>query len=398
MDIRKPLYVHIVTTLTAASIAALPQSDLGRALRVALVVGAGNAVASRVAWSSARDRDRRVQSLQAEIEELQDQSARKEERWQGLVGDLSRQVQAREEELQNRQAELTELQTQLQQSSKQVQDLEAQLVEQRRLQEELRRREHRIEELCRQIEEGEKELSRLRDQLRQKSEQLQELEAQLAERRQLLQQLQDKDRQVRSLQAEIERLRAEQFHAGADEIRELRLQLQQRDEEIKTLKTGIEGYEKTLSTILQGRGHYTRYEPSEIDIVLKITEKEFYPQEAKSFILEILREKINNVHEGSRVQHILRNLVENNEANEGDDHRRRIRESVDSLSSDYNGWSDYYRKRLEELGFEVIAEDNHVRICFHGDRRYQISLSKTPSDREAGHSISRDIRNTIFGL
>ncbi|MFS8923274.1 hypothetical protein NW863_02160, partial [Synechococcus sp. B60.1] len=261
-----------------------------------------------------------------------------------------------------------------------------------------RRREQRIEELCRQIEEGEKELSRLRDQLRQKSEQLQKLEAQLAEQQQLLQRLQDKDRQVRSLQAEIERLRAEQLHADADEITELRLQLQQRDEEIKTLKTGIEGYEKTLSTILQGRGHYTRYEPSEIDIVLKITEKEFYPQEAKSFILEILREKINNVHEGSRVQHILRNLVENNEANEGDDHRQRIRESVDSLSSDYNGWSDYYRKRLEELGFEVIAEDNHVRICFHGDRRYQISLSKTPSDREAGHSISRDIRNTIFGL
>ncbi len=392
MDIRKPLYVHIVTTLTAASIAALPQSDLGRALRVALVVGAGNAVASRIAWSSARDRDQRVQSLlQAEIEELQNRSARKEEeiqRWRGLVGDLSRQLQEKGEELRNQQVELTELQTQLQQTSKQVQDLEAQLAEQQRLKEELRW----------QIEEGEKELSRLREELQRRNRRLQELEAQLAERRQLLQQLQDKDRQVRSLQAEIERLRAEQFHADADEITELRLQLQQRDEEIKTLKTGIEGYEKTLSTILQGRGHYTRYEPSEIDIVLKITEKEFYPQEAKSFILEILREKINNVHEGSRVQHILRNLVENNEANEGDDHRRRIRESVGSLSSDYNGWSDYYRKRLEELGFEVIAEDNHVRICFHGDRRYQISLSKTPSDREAGHSISRDIRNTIFGL
>ncbi len=303
MDIRKPLYVHIVTTLTAASIAALPQSDLGRALRVALVVGAGNAVASRIAWSSARDRDQRVQSLlQAEIEELQNRSARKEEeiqRWRGLVGDLSRQVQERDEKLQNRQAELTELQTQLQQTSKQVQDLEAQLAEQQRLKEELRW----------QIEEGEKELSRLREELQRRNRRLQELEAQLAERRQLLQQLQDKDRQVRSLQAEIERLRAEQFHADADEIRELRLQLQQRDEEIKTLKTGIEGYEKTLSTILQGRGHYTRYEPSEIDIVLKITEKEFYPQEAKSFILEILREKINNVHEGSRAQHILRNWL-----------------------------------------------------------------------------------------
>ena len=332
---RKPLYIHIVTALAAASIAALPQSAFNRAFRaftVALMVGAGGTAASKMAqWEQRRWR-------------------------QG-------QVQEREEELRNRQAELTELQAQLQQTSQQAQDLKAQLVEQQHLQEELRLQEQRIEELSRKIQEREEELSRLREEL---------------------QQLQDKDRRVQNLQAEL---------------KELQNKLFQREEEIKGLRAEQQRWLKTgVGSARQHNSHSRSCNPSETNITLKITEKEFYPQEAKSLILEILRKKIDSVHEGSRVQHILRNLVENNKAQEGDDHRRRISESIDKLFSSYNRWSDCYRRKLQQIDFEIIAENNHVKICFQGDRRYQISLPKTPSDRNAGRNISRDIHNTIFGL
>ncbi len=230
MDIRKPLYVHIVTTLTAASIAALPQSDLARALRVALVVGAGNAVASRVAWSSARKE--KVQILQKE-----------------------------------------------------------------------------------------EELSRLREELQQRSGQLQELGARLAERHQLLQQLQDRDQRVQSLQAEIEELQNQLFQRE-EEIEELRAEQQRKDEEIKELKDRIKGFQDTVYTTSKGTGHYRSCNPSETDIILKTNETEFYPQEAKSFILEILHRAIDQAYEESRVRHILEDLIQHNDAQESNRHRQ----------------------------------------------------------------------------
>ncbi len=116
---RKPLYIHIVTALAAASIAALPQSAFNRALRaltVALMVGAGGTAASKIAQSSVH---KEILQRNGEIGQLRQE----QQRWQQVVRDLSQQVQEKEQELQNRQMELAELQAQLQQSSKQAQDL-----------------------------------------------------------------------------------------------------------------------------------------------------------------------------------------------------------------------------------------------------------------------------------
>ncbi|MFT0787377.1 hypothetical protein, partial [Synechococcus sp. H55.10] len=276
-----------------------------------------------------------------------------------------------------------------------------------------------------QIEEGEKELSRLREELQQRSGRLQKLEAQLAEQQQLLEQLQDKDRRVQNLQAgieelqnqlfqreeEIERLRAEQqrwlqtrgdsakqHYAYTDEVTELRLQLQQRDEEIEKLKADLEDFQETVSAMSQGTRHYRRCKPSETDIILRRTEREFYPQEAKSFILEILHRAIDQVHEKSRVRHILEDLLQYNDAQEGNRHRQDIMGSIDDLFLDYRKWSDSHERKLQRLGFEITSEDNHVKIRFHRDPRYQIILSRTPSDWRAGREIIQEIRKKIFGL
>jgi molybdopterin converting factor small subunit len=134
-------------------------------------------------------------------------------------------------------------------------------------------------------------------------------------------------------------------------------------------------------------------------IVLARSERDFYREEAKSFILEILSRAADQVHKGSRVQHILQDLIQNNHANEGKSYRQRLREDINHLFRDYRKWCDNsYEAELHKLGFEVVSEKNYVVIRFHGDNRYQISLAKTPSDQRAGYEIAQNIRNKIFGL
>jgi DNA repair exonuclease SbcCD ATPase subunit len=291
MDLRKPFYVHLVTALAAAGIAAAPLDRLSKAGGVGLVAGIGSAVAAEVAQRHGS----RARALRSQIEEL------------------SRQIEEKEQQLRSYENQLDELRAQLQQREEKLQRLEADLAEYQKL--------------------------------------LEQLETERQEWRQnamnLSEQVQKQEQQLQGQQAELDHLRA---------------QLRRRIEDLAQADTNT--------------------------IVLARSERDFYREEAKSFILEILSRAADQVHKGSRVQHILQDLIQNNHANEGKSYRQRLREDINHLFRDYRKWCDNsYEAELHKLGFEVVSEKNYVVIRFHGDNRYQISLAKTPSDQRAGYEL-----------
>jgi septal ring factor EnvC (AmiA/AmiB activator) len=115
MDLRKPFYVHLVTALAAAGIAAAPLDRLSKAGGVGLVAGIGSAVAAEVAQRHGS----RARALRSQIEEL------------------SRQIEEKEQQLRSYENQLNELRTQLQQREEKLQRLEADLAEYQKLLEQL---------------------------------------------------------------------------------------------------------------------------------------------------------------------------------------------------------------------------------------------------------------------
>jgi chromosome segregation ATPase len=377
-------------------------------------------------------------SAQAENLEPGNQAAQKEEeiqrllvdlqKWRQSATNLSQQVQEKEHLLRSKQDELAQLQARLQQSNEQIQALKAQLAQQAHSIEKLQLQEQRIRDLSQQIEERkqqlrnyESQLSELQAQLQRKNEQVTSLEARVAEQnclieklqlqeqraRDLFQQIEEKEQWRQSYERQLSDLRR-QLQQKDEKLQELEIELEDRNQKIKSLEEerdflnlSVEGFQKTLSVQYQCKGdkRYREQILSECDIVLRLeNERDFYPQEAKSFILEILRRAINQVHQESRVQHILKDLIQSNDACEGDSCRQSIREFVDHWFCDYRKWSNRAEKELQNFGFELVSESPHIKICFYGDRRYLITLSKTAGDWRAGLEIAHDIRNKIFGL
>ena len=53
---------------------------------------------------------------------------------------------------------------------------------------------------------------------------------------------------------------------------------------------------------------------------------------------------------------------------------------------------------LERLDFEVIkAGSGHFKVRYHGDNRYQMSISTSPSDSRAGENLISIYMNQLFG-
>ncbi len=128
-------------------------------------------------------------------------------------------------------------------------------------------------------------------------------------------------------------------------------------------------------------------------IALKVTEKDYYLQEREELLLDILRNALNNVHQDSRRQHILQNVIANNVFN---GERKDLKSKIRNLLQNYQGMNTQTENALERLGFVVISEANHLKIRFCEDERYTFSLSKTPGDYRAGRNMARDICNKLL--
>lgn len=71
-------------------------------------------------------------------------------------------------------------------------------------------------------------------------------------------------------------------------------------------------------------------------------------------------------------------------------------EEIKRLLKNYDGMSSKTRQALKDLGFEITGDGKHYKVTYHGDGRYQMAYSKTPSDVRTGKNMVQKTVNLIF--
>jgi len=122
-------------------------------------------------------------------------------------------------------------------------------------------------------------------------------------------------------------------------------------------------------------------------------EDDYFKDEIAAVILDAVQDYIGRVPEGSRRQHILQSIVENND----------IERCAGILSKDvkealrgYREMNVKVRAVLERCGFEVSADGKHWKITYQGDGRYTYVLPKSGSDNRGGLNAGSDICRIVF--
>lgn len=120
-------------------------------------------------------------------------------------------------------------------------------------------------------------------------------------------------------------------------------------------------------------------------------EKELYLGEIKELLIDILSGL--TFPSGSRRDHVVTDLLNANviKPTIKDRHTK-----IKTAFNDYRELTSDTRSKLEELGFEITSDGKHHKLVYHGDSRYQISLSKTSSDYRSGmNAVSYIIKNMM---
>ncbi len=118
-----------------------------------------------------------------------------------------------------------------------------------------------------------------------------------------------------------------------------------------------------------------------LPIVYQGEEEDFYPDEIKDMILEILDRTFNNVERPSRRADVLEDILQNNTYQHlGEDRKDRVK----NLFKGYTTLSSAMKQELMNLGITIADDGKHYKLTYHNDPRYMVTIGKTPSDRRAG--------------
>ena len=128
-------------------------------------------------------------------------------------------------------------------------------------------------------------------------------------------------------------------------------------------------------------------------ILLSGEEKEFYSGEIKEIVLEILDEYLKNCYEGSRREHVIRDLLENNEFMHLPEKRREI---LKKALKGYRTLNGSLKSDLEALGIEITSDGKHYKWSYFGDSRYVATVSKTSSDGRAGMNMAATMEKLML--
>ena len=122
-------------------------------------------------------------------------------------------------------------------------------------------------------------------------------------------------------------------------------------------------------------------------------ERDFYTGEIREIILEILSEYQKNYRANTRRDHIIKDLIENNEYKKLPAKRR---EQIKKILKGYRTLTGSLKSELEALGFEISDDGKHYKWSYYGDHRYVETVSKTSSDGRAGMNMAAAIDNLMF--
>lgn len=122
-------------------------------------------------------------------------------------------------------------------------------------------------------------------------------------------------------------------------------------------------------------------------------ETEFYEGEIREIILEILEDYKRNIKPGTRREHVVNDVLENNDYNQVQAKRR---EQIKVALKGYKTLNGSLRNMLESLGFIITDGGKHYKWTYFGDHRYVTTVAKTCSDNRAGMNMTSTIDNLML--
>ena len=122
-------------------------------------------------------------------------------------------------------------------------------------------------------------------------------------------------------------------------------------------------------------------------------EADFYEGEIREIILEILEDYSRNVQKDTRRDHIVANLLENNDFEHIPAKRR---EQIKVALKGYRSLGGSLRGILESMGFVITDDGKHYKWTYFGDHRYSVTIAKTSSDNRAGMNMASLIDNLML--
>lgn len=186
--------------------------------------------------------------------------------------------------------------------------------------------------------------------------------------------------------AEAERMRVT---AEADEL------IESVDEDIRRLKQQVADLARANEALTyENQGLRMKMSRTERTPVLFLgEEEEFYHDEIRGIVLELLKNAAAECSPRLRRKDILEDLIRNNECGNQPEERA---EQLKSLLKGYKAMSGTVKRSLQDMGFVITDEGKHYKLTYYGDSRYKTSLAKTPSDNRSGLNTAADIIREMF--
>ncbi len=123
-------------------------------------------------------------------------------------------------------------------------------------------------------------------------------------------------------------------------------------------------------------------------------EADKYHGETLDAVLYAIRLHAESLSNNTRKFHVLNTILEHNP---DDGTRNKLIETLALIFKGYDGTTPKIRADLKKIGLEISEEGEHNHIQFINDKRFKVSIAKTPSDMgRVDKNIVRDIKQKLL--
>ena len=181
---------------------------------------------------------------------------------------------------------------------------------------------------------------------------------------------------------ELRKQEAEEYSALESEYEKL---LDEKNRELLQAKGKIISQEITLASYKDKIGK---------PIIVEGEEHDLYNGEQKDFIINLLKNSIDNYAKYTRSYRLCESILS---ANRPIGEKEKMQETIAMVLKSYSGMTKDIISKLNNIGISVIDDTKgHYRLLLNGDDRYTLTISHSPSDNRCGINAISDINKMFF--
>ncbi|WP_302608823.1 hypothetical protein [uncultured Dubosiella sp.] len=125
-------------------------------------------------------------------------------------------------------------------------------------------------------------------------------------------------------------------------------------------------------------------------------EEDFYEDEQKAVISEILTDALNKMPEDhKRKKDIIESVLNSNQP-KCDLNKKR--NELKNFISKTEKWNQVDKNELKKYGLSIKSEHKHIKLVFYDDERYAYAASKTPSDKRGRNNLAKELIHVLYGV